>query len=513
MARTTVAGTPVLDERGLRAAELLLSLALLVVFLAFDDLPMVDLPQHAAQIAAWLSLDEPTSQLFGRYELNLRTPYLLANALARALSPWFGVIVALKLVVWLAIAGNMLAVGALARRLGHDPWLALLGLVTSTGLCFYFGFISYMLGVAIGVGSIALALDHAAAPSLRRAALLALFTTLTLLTHGVAFALAIALSGLVLLRGAGAIAVRLAPLAVPFTLAGVWFLPGPIAVRIGGDAWEPSFLRWREFPSLLVSFGSSDHFASALGIGLLVTLLVSVGVRPALARERVLVLAALLVGYGLFPAMFRGIALLHTRLPAFLLPVMLLAFRPRVPEAPSLLRRTRAAVALLGLVWLLVFSARLWRFNEETRSFHALVRELPPGLAMRPVIFDRGSPAFPGVPIYLHYSAYYFVEKGGFQGYSFAMYPTSVIRYRPGVTPGMLNAAEWRPEAFDAKSEVPVYDFFLVRSERDRGAELFAHAPEPVVLRKRFGPWWGYEKLGSRTGGASAASASLSPRE
>ena len=51
MARTTVAGTPAFDERGLRAAELLLSLALLVVFLSFDDLPMVDLPQHAAQIA------------------------------------------------------------------------------------------------------------------------------------------------------------------------------------------------------------------------------------------------------------------------------------------------------------------------------------------------------------------------------------------------------------------------------------------------------------------------------
>src|SRR6187402_886270 len=124
------------DERALVWAMGLASALLLVLLLAFDDIPMVDLPQHAAQIASWVRLEQPGSIYAERFELNLRTPYVLANALARQLAPLFGVVIALKLVVWLSIVGNMLAVRRLAQRLGHDPFIALFGLLTACGLCF-----------------------------------------------------------------------------------------------------------------------------------------------------------------------------------------------------------------------------------------------------------------------------------------------------------------------------------------------------------------------------------------
>ena len=38
------------------------------------------------------------------------------------------------------------------------------------------------------------------------------------------------------------------------------------------------------------------------------------------------------------------------------------------------------------------------------------------------------------------------------------------------------------PKAFDASCEAPLYDYFLVRSETDRTAELFGHATEPIEL-------------------------------
>jgi hypothetical protein len=511
MSRAQEAADPGFGERALGGVMVLLSLGLLGVFVAFDDLPLVDLPQHAAQVTSWLRLGDPNPGFSGRFELNLRTPYLLANALARLLAPLFGVVLALKLVVWLAIVGNMLALLALTRRLGHDPWLALFGMVTACGLCFYFGFISFMLGVTLGLLSLACALDHARAPSLARGALLAVLTGLTLVTHGVAFALSCGLVVVVLLRGAGSLLARLAPLAAPAAVAAFWFLPGPISQRIGGDAWELSWLRFVDLPALLTSFGASDHFAVVLGISLLIVTFLVLGVQPARPFERPLLLLGLLAGYGLFPVMFRGIALLHTRLPAFLLPVLLLAIRAPAGRPRELVRVTRGAVVLLSVTWLGVFAQRTAAFNRESASYHALIRDLPEGLAMRPIIFDRYTQAFPGVPAYLHYAAYYYVEKGGFQGYSFAMYPTSVIRYRPGVKAGMLNAAEWHPEAFDEAAELPDYDFFLVRSELDRGKQLFDDQTRAVVLRNRIGPWWGYEKVteSARAGSALDVPAGL----
>jgi thiamine transporter ThiT len=505
MTQSSAAGAPAFGSRSLLFVMAALSGALLVVLLAFRDLPMVDLPQHAAQIASWLRLDDPASGFAERFELNLRTPYVLANALARALAPAVEVIPALKLVAWLSIVGNMLGLWALARRLGHDPWIALLGLITACGSCFYWGFISFMLAVALGFFALALALDHARAPSPKRGALLALALSLTLLAHGVAFALCAGLVGVVLLRGTSSLLARLAPFGAPGAVAMLWFLPGPIGQRIGGDSWELSFRRAIEFPALLTSFGASDHFGVALGIGVIAAAFALLGARRASEFERPLLLAGLVAAYALFPVMFRGIALLHTRLPALLFPVLLLALRAAPARSPAFVNAARGAVLLLSMICFGVFSSRLVAFKREAASYHDFLRGLPAGLAMRPIIFERNTQVFPGVPAYLHYSAYYYVEKGGFQGYSFAMYPISVVRYRPGVKAGMLNAAEWRPELFDRRVEIPEYDFFLVRSQTDQSAVLFENSPLPVVLTKRIGPWWGYEKASAKLGRAGAS--------
>jgi hypothetical protein len=157
-------------------------------------------------------------------------------------------------------------------------------------------------------------------------------------------------------------------------------------------------------------------------------------------------------------------------------------------------RRTlaRAAIGGTAVVWLVAFSVRLVAFNREAAEFHELEARLPAGLAMRPLVFERNTRAFPGVPAYLHYPAYYYVEKGGRQGYSFAMYPISVVRLRPEVPATMQGGAEWQPERFRPE-EIDHYDYFLVRSERDRAGELFGNAP--IGLDAHVGSWWGYAKV------------------
>ena len=140
-----------------------------------------------------------------------------------------------------------------------------------------------------------------------------------------------------------------------------------------------------------------------------------------------------------------------------------------------------------------MWTLRLPAYNRETEGLHALVAELPGGMSIRPIVFERESVAFPGVPALLHLPAYYLVKKGGMQGYSFAMYPISVIRYRPGVDPRMSGGLEWQPEMFDfaRERERYDYDYFVVHSARDRSQELFGDAPG-VVLEKRRGNWWAY---------------------
>jgi hypothetical protein len=475
----------------LRAVTLGVSLALLAAFLWCRDLPMVDLPQHAAQIATWQRWDAGVPEVVERFELNFRTPYLLAYPLARALAPLVGVVVALKLVVWLSVVLNLWATEALARRRGHDPWIGLFGLVTAMGLCFYFGFISFMLAVPLAVLALALALRHAEKPGVRSGVLLSALLCLLLTAHGVAFVMGFGTVALTLLRGGGRALARWAPLGPPVLLGGLFFAPGPVSMRIGGDAWALSPMRVVELPALLVGMSAADHFALTLGLALLAAAALALGGRTARTTERVLPLVLLLSAYCFFPSMFRGVVLLHTRLPCFLLPVLLLALEPRLIIPPRDRSVARGALASVTLMWLAVFVLRLAAFNREAAAFHRLEARIPPGLAMRALVFERETSAFPAVPVYLHYAAYYYVERGGSQGYSFAMYPLSVVRYRPQVAFGMQGGAEWRPDWF-RQSEIGSYDYFLVKSARDRSRELFAGAP--VELEAHEGTWWGYAR-------------------
>ncbi len=140
-------------------------------------------------------------------------------------------------------------------------------------------------------------------------------------------------------------------------------------------------------------------------------------------------------------------------------------------------------------------------FNREASDFHALTARLPRGLSIRPLVFDRASRAFPGIPAHLHVPAYYALEKGGSAGYSFAMYSISVVRLRAGVHAKMAGGAEWAPERFDAEREADEYDYFIVRSAVDRTSSLFAGESPVAVLDQHIGDWWGYRRV-RRAGGS-----------
>ncbi len=471
-----------------RVAALAFSALLLAAFFTVPYLPMVDLPQHAAQISIWLHLHDPKWAEFQLFELNLRTPYLGAYALARGLAPWVGVLPALKLVVWLSITLHWAAFDWLVRSLGHARWLGLLGLPLGMGYGFYFGFISFIGALPFGLGATCLALRHRVHPSLASGLWLAAALCATLATHGFALGLTMVLVAPLLLRGGGSLILRVAPLVAPVLLMLIWLVPGSSARSIGLTIWDPRLWELNQVPGLLLASSGADHAASVLGLIFLGIVLSSLG-RPSHEPERFLPLLVMLLGYCLFPLSLGGFTPLHPRFAAFLVPTVLLAFQPR--------GRARSAyfdgfIVATTVGWFCLFAIRLQRFARETQPIADFVSRMPAGLRIRPLIFERNSNAFPGLPAMLHLSAYYVPEKGGYQGYSFAMYPTSVVRYHPDVVPTMDRGAEWHPEWFSSGYELAGYQCFLVHSSIDRSAELFDARVDQLSLVFHEQGWWAY---------------------
>jgi hypothetical protein len=486
------------------ALSVSLSLLLLCAFFAVPYLPMVDLPQHAAQISIWQRLADPTLPEHRVFELNLRTPYIGAYVLARVLATWLGAVPALKLVAWLAVVGHFAAFSLLVRTLGHPRWLGLLGLPFGLGYGFYFGFVSFIAAVPFGLLAMSAALVHRQRPSVKTGLLLAAALCATLATHGFAFGMTVAIVCPLLCRGAGTLVTRFAPLLAPAILCAIWLVPGSSAHSIGLTIWDPRVWELSQVPALLLASSGADYAASAFGVLLLGLVVSSLG-RPSHALERALPLSFMVLGYCLFPLSLGGFGPLHPRFAVFMVPALLIACEPRVAARSS---RIATYIALASVAWLGLFVQRLSLFARETRPVFDFVSRMPSGLSIRPIVFERTSSAFPALPALLHLSAYYVPEKAGRQGYSFAMYPTSVIRYVSTVTPTMDGGAEWHPETFSASAELDQYDCFLVHSTTDRASELFGTRERELSLVFHEASWWAYltrsaleaQRVGSRKG-------------
>ena len=86
-------------------------------------LPLVDLPQHAAQIGALHRLWSGDPSLAELFQVNWFTPYLFGYLLLYGLTAALPITVATKLVVSLAVAAIPLLTGRLLRAVGGDEGL------------------------------------------------------------------------------------------------------------------------------------------------------------------------------------------------------------------------------------------------------------------------------------------------------------------------------------------------------------------------------------------------------
>src|SRR5262249_12239432 len=134
-------------------------------FFHFHYLPMVDLPQHAAQLSEWVHLNDPSYGFADQFEINWWTPYLLSYLLARPFVFLLGVTGAIKLVVLLSVLGTVVSYFLLLRSVEQDEWLCLVALPLSFGFSFYFGFTNFLIGTPLILATQVFALRYARQPS------------------------------------------------------------------------------------------------------------------------------------------------------------------------------------------------------------------------------------------------------------------------------------------------------------------------------------------------------------
>lgn len=482
-------------ERALLGAATLLAAAL--VWLAPRP-PMVDLPQHAGQVAIWRDMILGASPFAGELRINLATPYLVGYGLALPLAFLVPATDAIRIVFSAAILAFMLAGRALRREAGADPrldWLMLFGV---TGFAWSWGFYTFIVAAPVLLIVLRLALRHARAPSASASFALFLAGAALLLCHGLLFLFALLAGGLLGLdawrREGFRAALRRAPPYLALVVALAAFMlarrmmvgPEPNDGVVFGDAI------WLRPLTTLMHVWTAAPGGAGLAIALSCVGLAApwlMGLRPA-SRAGASLFAAICLVLAFAPDYAMGTGFLQQRFALLFLPLYALMFA-RVDGAPTPLARS-ALLALIAAT-LAGLGAQAWSivaFARESRDYAAIAAAMAPNTRALSLIFDPASAAVGHPAMYLHWPAWHQAEKRGFVDFNFARFHPQVVRFRPEAPPPVDETSGWRPQDFDwAGWRGARYDYFVLRGDAANVEAFRAKAPCPLGAGLRSGTW------------------------
>jgi hypothetical protein len=460
-------------------------------------LPSIDMPQHAAQIAALREIWQGNEAFTQQFEVNWFTPYLLGYLLLYAISLVVPIAVATQIVVSLAVLAVPLLTGQLLRAAGADERWKWLAIPCSFSFAFYWGFLSFLVAAPLALLFLTQTIRFVDMPTVKRGVMIALFSIFLFFSHIIVlgFASLVAL-GYVFgrsYRDGKTLVLRALPYTAPLPLIAIW-----LALAYDSQATvrnEPVIYgRFLErVMHLLLQPAGHDGLT-------LITLLVTatILVLPPLAGstfsrrpERWLPLALGLVVFVAAPRYVLATAYFFQRLGIFLVPLWLMAWDP--PTRAE--RRVDWAAAVIVLLWSFTNIGRFAAFARETETFREVMAAAEPGRRVASMVYDKSS-AFFAWPVYLHFPLWYQATQRGIVDFNFAEFYSQMAHYKSNAGPRITDQLGWYPTAFSWEANGGArYDYFVVKSPTDVSNEIFKEKRGAVQLVTRSGWWWLYRNL------------------
>jgi hypothetical protein len=477
--------------------------------------PLIDLPQHAGQVALLHDLVMGVSPWTSIFKINLMTPYLIGYGLAFPLSFIMPVGMALKVILSVAYTAFVLLGSRLRANFGADPRLDWLFFPAFFGFAYTWGFYTFLASTPV-VLLFLLTIDrYAVMPTLRRGIVATLVGLFLLLSHGLAFVFGTIVAGVlytVRVHGGGQWMKR--------WLLGVWpmFIPGVaciiyyfVTTKAQAQYWAYGTLpnaynlSIMRAPRLLIN-SIGDYYNPQIVLGIAGLMMVAapwvLGLRLNWRNPAALVMV-IVVGIieFLVPSTIISTAYIYERFALFAFPAYALAFaasyvwQPAGTDAAAAARPAphngalRMALLVAG-VWIALgyHSMEMWKFGQESKDFEPVLAAMEPGQRALELTFTNRSDAADLDQPYRHYASWYQSEKHGLVDFNFGWFPPQIVRFRLDKLPQVkenFRAASFTPK----KTALEPYRYIIARSVKPLKADLFAGAACAPTMVINSGTW------------------------
>lgn len=453
-------------------------------------LPMVDLPQHAAQIAIWKNLHNSSYSYAQTYFVNWFTPYVASLALTRLFHEFFSIHVALKITISLSILALPLALYFLLRELEGNEWLAIVGYPLAFSYGFYWGFFSFNFAVPVGIFFVALGLNFLRVPNFFKGCGLALTGIALFFSHAIVFGICGLILGSFLIkyiRPFYFFLFRLLPLLPAAGISLWWYFGGYHPPAQGLVIWGNSWVA--RIPEFFYFTLDNRTTNPAFAASILLIVGAGLGFRFSSVQFRRLLPLFLTLGFFLFsPHHALDISLIYERLPVLAFVFYLASFPLAIGSKRLWL--SRIVTTGVSLAWLIYITFNFISFDKVARDFDKILDFLEPNKKVLGLNYYEASCMFP--ESFKHFAAWYQAVKGGEVGNTFSFAYKSPVRFLPGVNVGANAGADPRSGNWLSREDV---DFYIVRESEGRSEFEKQKGIIPVSLVLRSGNWSLYKKV------------------
>lgn len=468
---------------------------------------MIDLPQHAGQVALLHDLALGRSPWAGEVHINLLTPYLIGYGLALPLSFIMPAVAALKVVLTAAYAAFFAVCICIRRELGASSKLDGYYGFSFFGFAYAWGMYTFLVAAPVGLAFIWLCIRYARQGTLRQGAGVAALGLALLFCHGLVFLFACAVGGLLVLVRAtsfGRLVVRTWPFCVLLVACAAlfWFtgrnetaVTHHFGQQIDMGPWQAHLQA-----ILLTAFDAPYGVWPAVCLPFAAGLPLLAGFRPDWReREAVVIIAATVAAAAFAPQYAWSTSMLFQRFALFLPPAYAWLLRERSPAAGSLAERLQSRAGLwAGLVCAAILSQHVRQaiqFGREQQDFEQILAAAAPGQRALALIYDQSSAVDGNSDAYQHHALWYEAEKQGFVDFNFAAFHPQIARFRPGHVPRADQFLAQAPARFDWRADHgDLYRYIFVRSAGPPPARMFSGADCPPVQIAASGEWRLYER-------------------
>lgn len=428
-------------------------------------LPMVDLPQHAAQVATLNDLLKNQSIFGGLVETNFKTPYLVGYFSWLVIHQFFDILVSSKILISFIFLIFVYAFDQLRKTLDASDLVRWIAIPSFFGFCYEWGFVTFLLAISIGLLFFTSNIKWVTEQKKYQGIYVALLGSFLFFSHILSFVFFCLLSFVYIvsnLKFARDLLKFIPTYFLFFLLLIFYFIQGDSLSGHYGYGADVKFHSFFEKIKNLLIYPWSSYKPQYILSLFLIILPFLVGYKISKDIRRFIPLAVFFVIWMSLPHFLYNTFFIYERYSILFFGFYYLIFDI---NHDFKYHNIGFFITFIFIFNLLVDDYKSIVFaKKETQDFELIIEKLPAEKRILGAIFEPTG-ASVGIPFtYLHFSSWYQAQKHGWSDFNFAWFHPQIIRYTPNTVPEIKPGFEWIPHQIQQLKSCQNYDLILVRA-------------------------------------------------